>query len=340
MQFQENYSLRPHNTFGIDARARYFAAFTSVEQLEELADFAYSGQKANPSLVLGGGSNILLTGDVDGWVFHNRIGGIKKQSENEKQVFVTAGAGEVWHQVVQHCLAQNWGGIENLSLIPGSAGAAPMQNIGAYGVELKDCFHSLQAWHTGEKKLVEFNAADCQFGYRESVFKKKLKGQFIITSVTLRLQKQPVLNTSYGAIQQELDKMNPQQTDIRAISEAVIRIRRSKLPDPMVLGNAGSFFKNPSVSAEKYQSLKNNFPALVAYPNSDGSMKLAAGWLIEHCGWKGYREGDAGCHKQQALVLINYGHATGKEIYNLSGKILKSVYEKFGVELEREVNVI
>lgn len=340
MQFLENYSLRTHNSFGIDARARYFAEFASVEQLVNLAELAYPGQKVQPELVLGGGSNILLTQDIDGWVFHNRIRGIQPESEDADHFFVNVGAGETWHSFVLHSIRQNWAGLENLSLIPGSVGAAPMQNIGAYGVELKDSFHSLLAWHTEDRRLEEFNLRDCEFGYRESIFKKQAKGQYIIVQVKFRLQKSPVFHTSYGAIQQELDKMGIDQLTIGAISEAVIRIRQSKLPDPKLIGNAGSFFKNPSVSLEKYQSLKEVFPHLVAYANADGSMKLAAGWLIEQCGWKGYREGDAGCHAQQALVLVNYGNATGNEIYQLSQKILESVSEKFGVELEREVNVV
>ncbi|MCR6719012.1 MAG: UDP-N-acetylmuramate dehydrogenase [Chitinophagaceae bacterium] len=340
MQFLENYSLRPHNSFGIDARARYFAAFTSVEQLAALAEFAFPGQKADPQLILGGGSNILLTKNIDGWVFHNLVKGIELELEDAESVIVRVGAGETWHNFVLYTIENNWAGIENLSLIPGSVGAAPMQNIGAYGVELKDSFHSLLAWHTRDKRLDLFTLRDCEFGYRESIFKKQAKGEYIIVQVNFRLNKKPVFHTSYGAIQQELEKMNVQELSIRAISDAVIRIRQSKLPDPKQIGNAGSFFKNPSVTVEQYESLKSDFPHLVAYNNPDGTMKLAAGWLIEQCGWKGYREGDAGCHQQQALVLVNYGNATGKEIYDLSQKILDSVKDKFGVELEREVNII
>lgn len=340
MQVQENYSLLNHNSFHIDAHARYFAAFDSVEKLEELVEIAFSTNPAQPALVLGGGSNILLTGDINGWVFHNRIAGIQVESEDDESVLVNVGAGVVWHELVQYSLANNWAGLENLSLIPGSVGASPMQNIGAYGVELKDHFHSLEAWHLRDRKLHSFHAADCEFGYRESIFKRAARGLYIITRVRFRLSKKPVYRTGYGAIAQELEKMGVKELSIQAISEAVIRIRQSKLPDPKEIGNAGSFFKNPSVPAILYDHLRLQHPGLVSYPNADGSWKLAAGWLIEQCGWKGYREGDAGCHARQALVLVNYGKATGKEIVDLSKRIQASVKEKFLVELETEVNVV
>ena len=340
MQFQENYSLKLHNSFGIDVRARYFALFNSVENLNALAEYAFPGKIVRPDLVLGGGSNILLTKNLPGWVFHNQMKGIKLEAESEDEFIVCAGAGENWHGFVQHCIGQGWAGLENLSLIPGSVGAAPMQNIGAYGVELKDCFYDLEAWHRGERKIERFDAADCAFGYRESIFKRKWKDQFIITKVRFRLKRKPEFHISYGAIQQELEKMGAIDLSIRAVADAVIRIRESKLPDPKKMGNAGSFFKNPSVPAAAFEKLKQAFPNLVAYPNEDGTWKLAAGWLIEQCGWKGYREGDAGCHAQQALVLVNYGNATGKEILSLAQRISDSVMEKFGVVLEREVNIV
>jgi len=242
--------------------------------------------------------------------------------------------------LVVHCIGNNWAGMENLSLIPGNTGASPMQNIGAYGVEIKDVFHELEAFHLETKKMVTFNLKDCEFGYRESVFKRKLKNQFVIVSVTFRLNKKPVFNTSYGAIEQELEAMGITELSINAISQAVINIRSSKLPDPAVIGNAGSFFKNPEIPVEHFETLKKEFPALVGYPLANGDVKLAAGWLIEQCGWKGYRKGDAGCHAKQALVLVNYGKATGAEIYALSTSIINSVQEKFGVGLEREVNII
>lgn len=348
MQVQENFPLRPYNSFGIDATARYFATFSNVRQLAELLSNApsLSQSSAGPKLILGGGSNILFTHDFDGLVLKNEVKGIEKINEDETSVYIKSGAGENWHQFVLHCIKNNWAGIENLSLIPGCVGASPMQNIGAYGVEIKDVFHELTAFHLQEKCNYTFTLKDCDFGYRESVFKHKYKDQFVILNVTLRLNKQPAYNTSYGAIEQELQRMGVKQLSIKAISQAVINIRSSKLPDPAVIGNAGSFFKNPSVSREKYLSLKEQFDGIVSYENADGSMKLAAGWLIEQCGptdsvsWKGYREGDAGVHEKQALVLVNYGNAKGDQLYELSEKILQSIKSKFGVILEREVNIL
>lgn len=336
MQVQENFPLRKYNTFGIDARAARFGAFRNVDELAELISLS----AGKPSLILGGGSNILLTRNVEGLVLKNELTGIEKISEDEEHVYIRAGAGENWHEFVLYCIANSWAGVENLSLIPGCVGASPMQNIGAYGVEIKDVFHSLTAYHIKEHSLHNFSLADCEFGYRESVFKRKYKGQFVITDVTYRLRKHPVFNTSYGAINEELAKMDVKELSIRAVSDAVISIRSSKLPDPAQIGNAGSFFKNPSVSKEKFAGLQQQFPTIVGYKNNDGSVKLAAGWLIEQCGWKGFREGDAGVHAKQALVLVNYGNATGKEIYDLSEKVVRSVEEKFGVELEREVNIV
>ncbi len=290
-------------------------------------------------LILGGGSNLLFTGDVNALVLKNEVLGINVVKQDDEFVYVEVGAGVNWHSFVQHCVQQGWAGVENLSLIPGNAGASPMQNIGAYGVEIKDVFEELEAYHLKDKTVVKFSAADCAFGYRESVFKRKYKDEFVIISVTYKLRKKPLFNTSYGAINQELEKMGVKELSIAAISQAVINIRSSKLPDPKEIGNAGSFFKNPSISKEQYDQLKNEFSSLVAFTNPDGTMKLAAGWLIEQCGWKGYRKGDAGCHAKQALVLVNYGTATGKEIFDLSTEILQSVKLKFGVGLEREVNV-
>jgi UDP-N-acetylmuramate dehydrogenase len=336
MQIQENFSLRPYNTFGIAAQARWFSAFAGAEELEALLDAGYG----SPALILGGGSNILFTKDIDGLVLKNEVSGIDELHEDAEYVYVKAGAGENWHQFVQHCIHKNWAGVENLSLIPGNVGASPMQNIGAYGVEIDDVFWSLEAFHLQDKKIHTFTRSDCAFGYRESVFKTKYKGQFVILSVTFRLHKKPIFHTSYGAIQEELARMGVTELSIKAIAAAVIRIRSSKLPDPKQTGNAGSFFKNPTVPKEKFESLKDVFGDIVGYTNADGSVKLAAGWLIEQCGWKGYRKGDAGCHERQALVLVNYGNAAGSAIYNLSEEILQSVKTKFGVELEREVNIL
>lgn len=334
MRLQENISLKPYNTFGIEVTARRFARFSSAGELQELLSL-----HKGALLVLGGGSNILFTKNVDGLVLHNAIAGIEKIKEDKDYIYVKAGAGESWHGFVVHCLANSWAGVENLSLIPGNIGASPMQNIGAYGVEIKDVFHELEAFDLQEKNIVTFGLNDCGFGYRESVFKRQYKDRFVILNVTYRLYKQPRFAISYGAIEQELEKMGVKNLSIQAVSQAVIRIRSSKLPDPKEIGNAGSFFKNPSVPAARYELLKAQCPGIVGYPNAGDTVKLAAGWLIEQCGWKGYRKGDAGCHAKQALVLVNYGHASGAEIYDLSAAIKESVKEKFGVELEREVNI-
>jgi len=336
MQIEQNKSLKEFNTFGIAADAAFFGSFTNVAELEALLSY----QPQLSTLILGGGSNILFTGNFTGRVLKNEIKGIETIRQDDSFVYVKAGAGENWHRFVLFCIAQNWGGVENLSLIPGNIGASPMQNIGAYGVEIKDVFESLEAYHLHDKKMVEFNLPDCAFGYRESVFKRKYRDQFAIVSVTLKLRKQPIFHTSYGAIAEALEKAAVQTLSIKSISDAVIRIRSSKLPDPAVIGNAGSFFKNPELPAEPFGMLKEKFPAIVGYPLPNGMVKLAAGWLIEQCGWKGYRKGDAGCHAKQALVLVNYGHASGSEIYDLSTAIQQSVIEKFGVTLEREVNII
>lgn len=327
---------------GIDAKARYFASFSSVNDLRELLETNHSIPK---KLLLGGGSNLLLTKDFDGLVLKNDIQGIDIVKEDARHVYLRAGAGENWHRFVQYCIGRDLAGVENLSLIPGSVGASPMQNIGAYGAEIKEVFEELQAMNVQDGKLNIFTANDCEFGYRESVFKRKYRNQFVILNVTFRLNKAPIFHTSYGALEQELEKMGIKDLSIKAISQAVINIRSSKLPDPHEVGNAGSFFKNPSVSTAQYESLKMQFPGIPGYSNIDGSTKLAAGWLIEHCGptatssWKGFRRGDAGCYEKQALVLVNYGQASGKEIYDLSEEILQSVKKKFGVELEREVNI-
>ena len=338
MRISENVLLRPYNTFGIAAQARYFASFSSADELRELLE--RPPQPGLSHMILGGGSNVLFTRNFDGILLKNDIKGITVVREDDGYVYVKVGAGENWHSFVMDCIRNNRAGLENLSLIPGNVGASPMQNIGAYGAEIKDSFYELEAYHLQDHTTVIFNNADCQFGYRESVFKRQYKGQFAILSVTYRLSKHPKLNTSYGAIEEELKHMGVQDVTIQAISQAVINIRSSKLPNPAEIGNAGSFFKNPTVDAAKYSSLKEAFPHIVAYPVADGQYKLAAGWMIEQCGWKGFREGDAGVHARQALVLVNYGNATGNEIYQLSQRVLDSVHEKFGVELEREVNII
>ena len=336
MQIHEAFSLLPYNTFRIDAKARYFSSFLNVEELTELVD-QYSQLN---KFILGGGSNVLFTKDYDGLVLKNEIKGIDIQHEDAEYVYVKVGAGENWHQFVLYCIHHNWAGVENLSLIPGNVGAAPIQNIGAYGVELDYVFWNLEAYHFSDRRIHTFTVSDCEFGYRDSVFKNKFKDQFAILSVTFRLKKKPVYHVSYGAINEELERMGVRELSIKAISQAVINIRNAKLPDPEKIPNSGSFFKNPEVSNDKYEELRSKFPAIIAYPLTALTVKLAAGWLIEQCGWKGYRKGDAGCHAGQALVLVNYGNAKGKEIYDLGEAISQSVNEKFGVMLEREVNIL
>jgi UDP-N-acetylmuramate dehydrogenase len=332
----ENSSLKALNTFGIEARARYFAAFASEEELTGLLEWA--GRRR--LLVLGGGSNILFTRDVDGVVLQNAIKGIEQIGEEEEYVYVRAGAGENWAGFVDYCIGRDWAGLENLSLIPGSVGAAPMQNIGAYGVELESVFLELEAWSLADRRVHTFTLGDCEFGYRDSVFKRRYRDQFVILSITLRLRKTPIFHTAYGAIGEELERMGIKELSIQAISRAVIAIRRSKLPDPAQIGNAGSFFKNPSLPDEEFKQLQAKFPDIVGYPDPLGQRtKLAAGWMIEQCGWKGYRRGDAGVHERQALVLVNYGNATGAEINRLGEEVAASVRHKFGVTLEREVNI-
>lgn len=335
---QENFHLQNHNAFGIDVSCRYFAEVSSAKDFETLKkDKKYSESK---KLVMGGGSNLLFTKDFDGIVLHNRFEGIGVISVDEDYAFVKAGAGEIWHELVLYCIGKNFGGVENLSLIPGYVGAAPIQNIGAYGEELKNVFHSLTAIDlaSGEQKV--FSIDECRFGYRDSIFKREAKNQYIITDVTLRLKKHPVINTTYGAIEKELEHMKISSPTIRDVSNVVIKIRTSKLPDPKQIGNCGSFFKNPTIPIEKYDRLQQVFPDLVAYPAPGNAMKISAGWMIEKCGWKGKRVGNVGMHKDQALVLVNYGGATGRELLQHAAEVQKSVKENFGIIMEAEVNVL
>ncbi len=341
MLLQKSISLQAYNTFGIDVEANYFANITSIHQLrqiifkEELKDI--------PKLILGGGSNILFTGNFEGIVLLNAMKGITLIRETPQEVWLQVAGGEVWHDLVQYCVQKNWGGIENLSLIPGSVGAAPIQNIGAYGVELKDVFISLDALHLPTGQLRTFSKEECQFDYRNSIFKQSLKGQYFIYSVCLCLQKQPVFNTNYGAIQQTLAQLEQagKERSIATLSEAICQIRSQKLPDPKVIGNSGSFFKNPEVPRSILEAIQKNYPKVPNYPLKDpNKVKLPAAWLIEKCGWKGKVIGNTGTYHKQALVLVNHGNATGKEIYNLSETILQSVKKQFDIELEREVNVI
>ena len=338
MKIEENISLKPYHTFGVNVKAAGLASFSSLEELQELLEISQS--KYGEHLVLGGGSNVLFTDDFAGIILKNNLRGIDVVDSSGTQVLVKAGAGEVWHDLVLTSLKNDLGGLENLSLIPGSVGASPMQNIGAYGQEIKNVFHELEAWHIYDKCLVNFSGNDCEFGYRESVFKNKLKDQFIILNVTFSLDKFPRINTSYGAIEQELAKMGIVTPTIHDVSKAVINIRQSKLPNPAEIGNAGSFFKNPEIPAEHFNTLQTEHAGIVGFPAAGDKIKLAAGWLIEQCGWKGVRKGDAGCYARQALVLVNYGNASGDEIYGLSQQIIESVYKKFGVLLSREVNIV
>ncbi len=338
VQIRENISLKTYNTFGISAVAKYFASFSSAEELALiLSQPLFKGLQ--PKLVLGGGSNILLTKNVDGLVLKNEINGINVINEDQENVFIKVGAGVNWHQFVLYCIEKGYAGVENLALIPGNVGASPMQNIGAYGVEVKDVFHSLEAYRINDNSIQTFSLSDCEFGYRESIFKNKHKEKYVILNVTYRLSKTPRFTTSYGAMAAELERMGVTELSVKRVAQAVINIRTQKLPDWKKLGNAGSFFKNPQVSNEQFQQLKVAFPNVVGFAQREGT-KLAAGWLIEQCGWKGHRNGDAGCYEKQALVLVNYGGATGKEIFDLSEEIIKSVAEKFGVHLAREVNIV
>ncbi len=333
---KEHVSLQAYNTFGLEASARWWFEVHSEQQaLEFIMD---NLNLRLPIQVLGGGSNILLTRDIEGLVLKNSIRGIEVLQETASTVEVRIGAGENWHDFVCHCIEQGWGGVENLSLIPGCVGAAPIQNIGAYGVEIKDIFTRLEALHLTTGNLREFPHAACQFGYRDSIFKRDHKGKYLITRVVLTLDKQPKLNLSYGAIKEQLTRITDTPT-IREVSEVICEIRRSKLPDPAEIGNAGSFFKNPVISAAKFRDLQATYPDMPHYPAGD-AVKLAAAWLIQTCGWKGKRFGNYGVHKNQALVLVNYGGADGEAIYQLSGEILASVRQTFGIELEREVNVV
>jgi len=334
---QENVPLKEYNTFGIDISARYFIQIESKDQLVKL----FSDEKfiAIPKLILGGGSNILFTKDYEGLVIFINIKGITHEQSGDL-VQVHAGAGEVWNDLVQYCVVRDFAGIENLSLIPGTVGAAPVQNIGAYGVELKDVFESCLAFDTYDRSFRTFKRSDCKFGYRDSLFKSGGKGRYIITSVSLNLSKTPAINTTYGAIEQELADQQIHNPSIKDISDIVSKIRVSKLPDPSTIGNSGSFFKNPVVGIDFLGQLQSNFLDIIYYPIGNNEIKLAAGWLIEQCGWKGLKEGNTGTWKNQSLVLVNHGNARGSEVYDFSEKIIKSVYTKFGVRLEREVNII
>jgi UDP-N-acetylmuramate dehydrogenase len=333
---QENVPIGGFTTLGFSVQAARYATFDSVESLRQILSV-----DKGPFFILGGGSNICFTGDIEATVLHNRILGISVLEEEDNSVMVEAGAGENWHHLVEWSLANNFGGLENLSLIPGTVGAAPMQNIGAYGVELNDVFTSLDALDLSTQEVRTFNREDCRFGYRESVFKQELKDKCIILNVKLRLKKPPhTLHLEYGAIRQILERNRIHSPTIQDVSRAVIEIRQSKLPDPAVIGNAGSFFKNPVIDPEHLDRLLKANPDMVYFPQSDGKVKIPAGWLIEKCGWKGYRDGQVGCHKDQALVLVHYGGGKGEDLVRLANAIQQNVKDTFDIVLQTEVNIL
>ena len=335
MKVLKDISLKPYNTFGITANAKKLIEINSLDDLRDVTSHY------KDFMILGGGSNILITKNIDKPVLHVNLKGKEIVDETEDHIFIKAQAGENWHEFVLWCLDRDYGGLENLSLIPGNVGTSPMQNIGAYGVEIKDVMSELEAFEIATGKMSVFTNSECHFGYRDSIFKNTEKGKYIITTVTFRLTKtQHVLNTNYGAIQSELEKQNINNPTIQDVSKAVISIRESKLPNPKELGNSGSFFKNPVVSKEHFLKIQETYPEMPFYPVSENEIKIPAGWLVEQCGFKGKRYGDAGVHKNQALVLVNYGNASGKKILNLSKKIQQSVLENFNIALDTEVNIV
>ncbi len=337
MEIQNHFSLKNYNTFGIEAKAKQFVAVHSIEELK----LVLSENKTKKKFILGGGSNMLLTKDIDSLVIHIDLKGKKIIEENDDFVWVESQAGENWHEFVMWTIDNDFGGLENMSLIPGNVGTTPVQNIGAYGTEIKDTFVSCSAMKIDSMEMKSFENAECHFGYRESIFKNKVKDQFIITSVVYKLTKRNhKINISYGDISSELEKLNIKKPTLKDVSNAVISIRQSKLPDPKVLGNSGSFFKNPIVLKSEFEPIHKKFPEMKFYEISETEVKVPAGWLIEQAGLKGKRYGDAGIHKNQALVLVNYGNASGQDILNVSKEIQDTIFQKFGIFIEAEVNII
>jgi len=334
MEITENISLQGLHSFGCNEKANYFVCIDNIKDIEKYIQWAK--EKKIPYLILGAGSNILFTKTFEGLVIKMEIMGIQKLKETASEVFLEVGAGESWHHFVSYCVQKGWGGIENLSLIPGTVGAAPIQNIGAYGVEAKDSIATVKAYDTHSSVFITLQNIECAFGYRTSLFKNE-KDRYIISSVQFVLQKQPIFRTEYGSIKEVLHQKNNKQASVEAIANAVIEIRSEKYPHPKKLGNAGSFFKNPTVTKSVFESLMLEYPKIIAYPISDNTYKLAAGWLIEACGWKGIQKGNVGCYEKQSLVIVHYNNGPGKEIYNFSEEISQSVYSKFGILLEREV---
>jgi UDP-N-acetylmuramate dehydrogenase len=337
MQIQENFNLKHFNTFHVSAHARYFAEVSSLDDLVKA--LAFQKQEKLPFMLIGQGSNLLFKEDYPGLIIELNLRGIEKTGEDAEKVLVCAAGGENWHNFVQYCLQRGYYGLENLSLIPGTVGAAPVQNIGAYGVELSDFLHELKALEISTGKLKNFSKENCQLAYRDSIFKNDLKDQYIITSVTFALLKTPRLNLSYPALQKALRDVPEERITPQLVSDTVCEIRRSKLPDPINLGNAGSFFRNPILSEEQAEALKAKYIDLPLYPYQY-QYKMAAAWLIEKAGWKGFRKGDVGVHKDHALVLVNYGTASGAELFDLSQRIQETVLEQFGIALEPEVRII
>lgn len=338
MRIYENFVLTKHNTFGINVSSKYFVEIFSVKELQELVK---SKEFLNSNiLILGGGSNILFTKDYNGLIINNNIKGKKIISQNEEFINIQIGAGENWHELVMYCVDKGWGGIENLSLIPGNTGTAPMQNIGAYGVEIKETFVELEAYEISSGKIIKFNNSQCKFRYRESIFKNEKKNQFIILNITLKLHKKPQINIGYGDVINVLKSNSIDNPTIKDVSNAIISIRKLKLPNPKEIGNCGSFFKNPIIKISKLNIIQKKYPEIVNYPINNKEVKIAAGWLIDKAGWKGKTFKNYGVHKNQALVLVNYGNAKGNDLLELSEKIIVDIKQKFDINLEREVNII
>ncbi len=338
MEIAKNFSLKRFNTFGIDAKAKAFVDITQEEELPEI--LSLNELKNYSRFILGGGSNVLFTKDYDGLVIKNSIPGIEIISEDKYTVTIEAGSGVNWNDLVTYCVDINLGGIENLALIPGTVGAAPIQNIGAYGEEFSETFLSLDGFYIDSSEKGVFYKKDCKFGYRDSIFKNELKNKFVITKVRLKLSKNPVIKTEYGNVINELEKTGKSDFTIKDVSEAIIKIRKEKLPDPVVIGNAGSFFKNPEIKLKEFNLLKEKYPDIKGYPSDNNNIKLSAAWLIDKAGWKGFRKGETGTHINHALVIVNYGNATGEEILHFAKQIKKSIYDKFDLVLEEEVNII
>lgn len=338
MKIYEDFKLLNYNTFGVESNSKYYIEISSEEALRNVSKLNHF--KKNPVLILGGGSNILFTKNFDGLVISNKIRGREIIFQNSDYVYLKVGAGENWHDLVMYCVDKGWGGIENLSLIPGNTGTAPMQNIGAYGVEIKETFLELEAFEIKTGKTIKFLKSDCNFGYRESIFKNEKKNQYVILNITLKLNKKPEINISYGDVIKILEDNNIKNPTIKDVSNAIISIRKLKLPDPNKIGNCGSFFKNPIIKKNQLKIIQKKYPNIVYYKINESKVKIAAGWLIEKAGWKGKTFNNYGVHKNQALVLVNYGNAKGSEIYELSEKIIVDIYQKFQISLEREVNII